>query len=256
MTDQDKAQSYLDMDLLRFTTAGSVDDGKSTLIGRLLYDSKAIFEDQLEAIEKTSEQRGDENVNLALLTDGLRAEREQGITIDVAYRYFAAYGDANRWTKVLNDSYDLLIGNQRPGSYIFTDWTEVDGTPKRGKSAYNQYALESIRVPWRLMWDYAWHGEQRAYDMLVKFMDAMIARSPTPQEIRQKYREDGSAIGSDTWPSTLGGICAGAMVDPKYQDWLDVCNTYLFSIEGYKDKYYHTILQIMTMQFVNGLYQP
>jgi len=77
------------MDLLRFTTAGSVDDGKSTLIGRLLYDSKAIFEDQLEAIEKTSLQRGDGYVNLALLTDGLRAEREQGITIDVAYRYFA-----------------------------------------------------------------------------------------------------------------------------------------------------------------------
>ncbi|MBO93887.1 MAG: sulfate adenylyltransferase, partial [Opitutales bacterium] len=77
------------MDLLRFTTAGSVDDGKSTLIGRLFYDTKAIFEDQLEAIERTSRQRGDENVNLALLTDGLRAEREQGITIDVAYRYFA-----------------------------------------------------------------------------------------------------------------------------------------------------------------------
>ena len=77
------------MDLLRFTTAGSVDDGKSTLIGRLLYDSKSIFEDQLEAIEHSSRQRGDENVNLALLTDGLRAEREQGITIDVAYRYFA-----------------------------------------------------------------------------------------------------------------------------------------------------------------------
>ena len=77
------------MDLLRFTTAGSVDDGKSTLIGRLLYDCKSIFEDQLEAIERSSRQRGDENVNLALLTDGLRAEREQGITIDVAYRYFA-----------------------------------------------------------------------------------------------------------------------------------------------------------------------
>jgi sulfate adenylyltransferase subunit 1 len=80
---------YLDMDLLRFTTAGSVDDGKSTLIGRLLYDSKAIFEDQLEAMEKSSKSRGDEHVNLALLTDGLRSEREQGITIDVAYRYFA-----------------------------------------------------------------------------------------------------------------------------------------------------------------------
>jgi len=80
---------YLDMDLLRFTTAGSVDDGKSTLIGRLLYDTKAIFEDQLEAVEKSSQQRGDGYVNLALLTDGLRAEREQGITIDVAYRYFA-----------------------------------------------------------------------------------------------------------------------------------------------------------------------
>lgn len=80
---------YLDMDLMRFTTAGSVDDGKSTLIGRLLYDSKAIFEDQLEAIEKSSELMGEGGVNLALLTDGLRAEREQGITIDVAYRYFA-----------------------------------------------------------------------------------------------------------------------------------------------------------------------
>lgn len=77
------------MDLLRFTTAGSVDDGKSTLIGRLLYDSKSIFEDQLEAVEASSKKRGDEIVNLALLTDGLRAEREQGITIDVAYRYFA-----------------------------------------------------------------------------------------------------------------------------------------------------------------------
>lgn len=77
------------MDLLRFTTAGSVDDGKSTLIGRLLYDSKNIFEDQLAAVEASSKKRGDEYVNLALLTDGLKAEREQGITIDVAYRYFA-----------------------------------------------------------------------------------------------------------------------------------------------------------------------
>jgi bifunctional enzyme CysN/CysC len=77
------------MDILRFATAGSVDDGKSTLIGRLLYDSKAIFEDQLEAVERTSRDRGEDYTNLALLTDGLRAEREQGITIDVAYRYFA-----------------------------------------------------------------------------------------------------------------------------------------------------------------------
>ena len=77
-------------ELLRFATAGSVDDGKSTLIGRLLYDSKPIFEDQLEHVAETSERRrGDGYVNLALLTDGLRAEREQGITIDVAYRYFA-----------------------------------------------------------------------------------------------------------------------------------------------------------------------
>ncbi len=77
------------MELLRFATAGSVDDGKSTLIGRLLYDSKAIFEDQLESVERTSAERGDAHTDLALLTDGLRAEREQGITIDVAYRYFA-----------------------------------------------------------------------------------------------------------------------------------------------------------------------
>jgi bifunctional enzyme CysN/CysC len=77
------------VDLLRFATAGSVDDGKSTLIGRLLYDSKAIFTDQLESVERTSRERGDDYTDLALLTDGLRAEREQGITIDVAYRYFA-----------------------------------------------------------------------------------------------------------------------------------------------------------------------
>jgi bifunctional enzyme CysN/CysC len=77
------------MDMLRFATAGSVDDGKSTLIGRLLYDSKSIFTDQLDAVEKASLAKGDDYVNLALLTDGLRAEREQGITIDVAYRYFA-----------------------------------------------------------------------------------------------------------------------------------------------------------------------
>ncbi len=82
-------QSYLDMELLRFTTAGSVDDGKSTLIGRLLYDSKSIFEDQVEQIEQTSKKKGLEHVDLSLFTDGLKDEREQGITIDVAYRYFA-----------------------------------------------------------------------------------------------------------------------------------------------------------------------
>ncbi len=79
-------------DLLRFTTAGSVDDGKSTLIGRMLFDSKQIFQDQMDQLENTSRLRGEENVNLALLTDGLRAEREQGITIDVAYRYFSTAG--------------------------------------------------------------------------------------------------------------------------------------------------------------------
>lgn len=89
MSQEQVDKGYLDMELLRFTTAGSVDDGKSTLIGRLLYDSKSIFEDQYEAIELSSKRKGDETVNLALLTDGLRAEREQGITIDVAYRYFA-----------------------------------------------------------------------------------------------------------------------------------------------------------------------
>ena len=81
--------SHDSSELLRFSTAGSVDDGKSTLIGRLLYDSKSIFADQLEAVERTSRDRGEDYTNLALLTDGLRAEREQGITIDVAYRYFA-----------------------------------------------------------------------------------------------------------------------------------------------------------------------
>src|SRR3546814_6545897 len=76
------------MEILRFTTAGSVDDGKSTLIGRLLYDSKSIFEDQMAAVKASSERKGLANIDLSLLTDGLKAEREQGITIDVAYRYF------------------------------------------------------------------------------------------------------------------------------------------------------------------------
>ena len=80
---------YKSSELLRFTTAGSVDDGKSTLIGRLLYDSKSIYQDQLEAVEASSLRRGESGINLALLTDGLKSEREQGITIDVAYRYFS-----------------------------------------------------------------------------------------------------------------------------------------------------------------------
>ena len=87
--DIQEQNDYAEMDLLRFTTAGSVDDGKSTLIGRLLYDSKNIFEDQIQAVEESSKKRGDDHINLALLTDGPKAEREQGITIDVAYRYFA-----------------------------------------------------------------------------------------------------------------------------------------------------------------------
>ena len=82
-------KDYFNMELLRFTTAGSVDDGKSTLIGRLLYDSKTIFEDQLDAVKTSSKQKGLEHIDLSLLTDGLKAEREQGITIDVAYRYFS-----------------------------------------------------------------------------------------------------------------------------------------------------------------------
>ena len=77
------------IEILRFTTAGRVDDGKSTLIGRLLYDSKSIFQDQLDAVEASSKNKGFDYVDLSLLTDGLKSEREQGITIDVAYRYFA-----------------------------------------------------------------------------------------------------------------------------------------------------------------------
>jgi sulfate adenylyltransferase subunit 1 len=89
MSEKFDSASYLNMELLRFTTAGSVDDGKSTLIGRLLFDSKAIFQDQLDAIERTSIRKGENKINFAYLTDGLKAELEQGITIDVAYRYFS-----------------------------------------------------------------------------------------------------------------------------------------------------------------------
>src|ERR687890_2735327 len=89
LDDVEPLESARRAELLRVATAGSVDDGKSTLIGRLLFDSKQVFQDQLDHVERTSTERGDGYVNLALLTDGLRAEREQGITIDVAYRYFA-----------------------------------------------------------------------------------------------------------------------------------------------------------------------
>ncbi|MGM0443249.1 MAG: sulfate adenylyltransferase subunit CysN [Fibrobacterota bacterium] len=89
MTAKFDADEYINRELLRFTTAGSVDDGKSTLIGKMLYDSKSIFQDQMDALERSSKLRGDDDVDLAHLTDGLRSEREQGITIDVAYRYFS-----------------------------------------------------------------------------------------------------------------------------------------------------------------------
>src|SRR3954468_5848498 len=88
-TAQAEAPRVRESDLLRLATAGSVDDGKSTLIGRLLFDSKTLFVDQLAAVERVSRERGHDFTDLALLTDGLRAEREQGITIDVAYRFFA-----------------------------------------------------------------------------------------------------------------------------------------------------------------------
>jgi len=98
------------MDILRFATAGSVDDGKSTLIGRLLYDSKSIFADQLEAVERTSRDRGEDYTNLALLTDGLRAEREQGITIDVAYRYGLAEIDQKERRYKMKREREILRG--------------------------------------------------------------------------------------------------------------------------------------------------
>ena len=107
-------------DLLRFATAGSVDDGKSTLIGRLLYDTKSIMVDQMEAVERVSHEQGSEYTNLALLTDGLRAEREQGITIDVAYRYFAT----PKRTFIIADT---------PGPP--PTWPSCSSTPARGWSS-------------------------------------------------------------------------------------------------------------------------
>ena len=98
---------FQNIELLRFTTAGSVDDGKSTLIGRLLYDSKSIFQDQLDAVETTSKNKGFDYVDLSLLTDGLKSEREQGITIDVAYRYFATPKESLLW-RTLQDISNIL----------------------------------------------------------------------------------------------------------------------------------------------------
>ena len=110
--------------LLRFTTAGSVDDGKSTLIGRLLYDSKSIFEDQIASVEKTSKRRGMETVDLALFTDGLRDEREQGITIDVAYRYFTT--PKRKFIIADTPGHHMTVGPPRHGVHAYDAAT---GTP-------------------------------------------------------------------------------------------------------------------------------
>ena len=124
------SKAYLDMELLRFTTAGSVDDGKSTLIGRLLYDSKSIFEDQLDAVKRASFQKGSEHINLALFTDGLRAEREQGITIDVAYRYFATeerkfiIGDAPGHEQYTRNM--VTAASQADAAVVLVDATKLD----------------------------------------------------------------------------------------------------------------------------------
>ena len=111
--------------LLRFATAGSVDDGKSTLVGRLLHDSKSVLADQLEAVERVSQDRGQDAPDLALLTDGLRAEREQGITIDVAYRYFATarrrfiLADGSAISRQLGDVSFRLSGQRGASPVIF-----------------------------------------------------------------------------------------------------------------------------------------
>src|SRR3546814_5695561 len=96
------------MEILRFTTAGGVDDGKSTLKGRLLYASKSIFEDQMAAVKASSERKGLANIDLSLLTDGLKAEREQGITIDVAYRYFRSEAQTAELQSLMLISYDVI----------------------------------------------------------------------------------------------------------------------------------------------------
>ena len=119
------------MDLLRFATAGSVDDGKSTLIGRLLYDTKSLFTDQLQAVERVSREMGHEYTDLALLTDGLRAEREQGITIDVAYRYFAT----PRRKFIIADTLDKIIEE-----VASTRITERGAT--RGDDKFSEAAME------------------------------------------------------------------------------------------------------------------
>ena len=119
--------SYLDMELLRFTTAGSVDDGKSTLIGRLLYDSKSIFEDQLDQLEQAADLSGGSEINLANLTDGLRSEREQGITIDVAYRYFATpkrkfiIADTPGHVQYTRNAYESAGGGRNRGAFESID---------------------------------------------------------------------------------------------------------------------------------------
>ena len=135
------------MDILRLATAGSVDDGKSTLIGRLLYDSKAILEDQLAAVERTSRARGEEYTNLALLTDGLRAEREQGITIDVAYRYFAT----PRRTFILADTpgHEQYTRNMVTGSST-ADLSIVLIDARKGVSEQTRrhaYIASLLRIP-------------------------------------------------------------------------------------------------------------
>jgi len=151
------------MDLLRFATAGSVDDGKSTLIGRLLLDSKSIFEDQLEAVEATSKGKGYDYTDLALLTDGLRSEREQGITIDVAYRYFAtpnrkfiigvsenleqmlaAEGERTSTTRAAQWEYSILHETahlcQRIGVYTYKTEEQVDAAV----AGYASFVLQQL----------------------------------------------------------------------------------------------------------------
>ena len=165
------ARQYREMDLLRFTTAGSVDDGKSTLIGRLLYDTKSIFEDQLEAIEGASRRRGEEGINLALLTDGLRAEREQNITIDVAYRYFAT----PRRKFIIADTpghvqytRNMVTGASARPSWPSCWWTRARAcSPRAGGTASSRRCCASRTSWWRsTRWTW-WTTAQEVYDAIV-----------------------------------------------------------------------------------------
>ncbi len=206
-----------------------------------------------------------ENSDLICISDAYCPLYNPSYFSPVAFRLFAVAdpGNATRWNRILGENYTVVIASQtNTNSFgLFPNWTDEYGTPDNKTNPglskdYNKWALEAVRVPWRLTWDYLWFGEERARVSMVNFLTPNYnGFGGNVYATGQKYRLDsGAPVLSAAMPSYAGAFCLSGMVDPARQAFIDDCYPKVVGMSQAADQYFHTILQNMFMQLMTGLY--